>query len=938
MKKKIFLALAAIVMITKVSSAYALTTISEKVAEEQITSGVLLKNYDRFTEKGWLNINVLEVDLEDEYTDVGLLNSENGLNTFQTVYQMASKEENIVAAINGDFFNGTSVNGNTIGLSIKDGKLLTTTYYENELQDTFASFILDEDNENWFDYFTHKITLKNKKNKKELLIAEYNKVSTNYEYPVIYTSDWGTTSYGNKLSLTEMLVVDNKVKEIRENGEPFEIPEDGFVVATYGATAEQMKKDFKKGNKIELDIEMDLDIEEIKMAVSGGALLLENGEVPEKFTANITGSNPRTAIGTSKDGKTLYLITVDGRQSSSIGMTQTELAEFLKEKGVYNAMNLDGGGSTTMIGRKLGELAIKTINSPSGITLRKVTNAIGIYNTSKTSSLSNIVVKVPEENVFVNSKRKIEILGYDKYYNPVEVEFDDFDFEVSGAKVEVKDGYIYSTNEVGTSTITIKNGKVSQNVKIDVLSSPNEIEISPKRTAASLGDSVEYTFRAKNKNGYYATLENDEVKFEIINGKGKFEENKFVPSKEGDHIIAISVGNAKSYAMITVGEATEKAVESFEKETFKCASYPVAVTGSAEVSNEESTDSKASAKLEYDFTTTDATRAAYLRFNNPVKLDEEALELSFEVYSEEYLEDYIKLKIIDAKGNTQLVMASKEIPKGEWTEIKYNLNSISLPATLTDIYVAQDHAEVKNKGTIFIDDLRVITEASSKISDLRLPTDIKGEDEAQKSTELTSGDSLKIIVYDKIEKEKILLDTLKTRKLEQKVNESADVIVLTNQEDESLLENIKSEKIISKGYETKEIENALFVNIDVSSGGLRITDYNQWINLQNTIKETSQKNVIIIMNGTLEDFTDSKEKQLFIDKMCDLKRSTSKNIWVLHDGEESIYSMERGLKYLSINNSEINSEEPVDVAKGMKYLEITISEDNELSYEYKKLF
>ena len=938
MKKKIFVALAAIVLIGKISTAYALTTINEKITEERLTSGVLLKNYDRFTEKGWLNINILEVDLEDEYTDIGLLNSENGLNTFQTVYQMASNEENIVAAINGDFFNGTSVNGNTIGLSIKDGKLLTTTYYENELKDTFASFVLDEENDSWFDYFTHKITLKNKTKKKELLIAEYNKVSTNYEYPVLYTSDWGTTSYGNKLSLTEMLIVDNKVKEIRENGEPFEIPENGFVIATYGTTAEQMKEDFKKGNRVELDIEMDLDIDEIKMAVSGGALLLEDGEIPEKFTANITGSNPRTAIGTSKDGKTLFLITVDGRQSSSIGMTQTELAEFLKEKGVYTAMNLDGGGSTTMIGRKLGELAIKTINSPSGVTLRKVTNAIGVYNTSKTGALSDIIVKVPEENVFVNSKRKIEILGYDKYYNSVDVDFDDFNFEVSGAKVEVEDGYIYSTDEVGTATITVKKGKISKSFKIDVLSAPNEIEISPKRAATSLGENVEYTFRIKNKNGYYASVENDEVTYEVVSGKGKFDGNKFTPSKEGDHIIAISIGNAKSYAMVSVGEATEKALESFEKETFKFVSYPVAVTGSVEVSKEESVDSKSSAKLEYDFTTTDATRAAYLRFNEPIKLDEEVLELSFKVYSEEYLEDYIKLKIVDAKGNTQLVMASKEIPKGEWTEIKYNLNSISLPATLTDIYVAQDHAEVKNKGTVYFDDLRIISESSTKITDLKLSEDEKGKDDSEKTTDLTSGDSLKIVVYDKIEEEKILLDTLKNRKFEQKVNENADVLILTNQEDENLLENIKSKKITSRVYSTKEIENALFISIDVSSGGLRITDYNQWINLQNAIKETKQKNVIVIMNGTLEDFTDSKEKQLFIDTMCELKRNTSKNIWVLYDGENSTYSMERGVKYLSINNESVNINEPSNVAKETKYLEITISKDNELSYEYKKLF
>jgi hypothetical protein len=108
--------------------------------------------------------------------------------------------------------------------------------------------------------------------------------------------------------------------------------------------------------------------------------------------------------------------------------------------------------------------------------------------------------------------------------------------------------------------------------------------------------------------------------------------------------------------------------------------------------------------------------------------------------------------------------------------------------------------------------------------------------------------------------------------------------------------------------------------------------------LQKAIKATEQKNVIIIMNGTLEDFTDSKEKQLFIDTMCELKRSTSKNIWVVHDGEDSTYSMERGVKYLSINNERTNSNDPLYVATNMKYLEITISKNNEISYEYKKIF
>ena len=929
MKKKVFGAIAAIVMISHFSSAYALTMINEKIKEEQITSGVVLKNYDRFTEKGWLNINVLEVDLNDDNTEVGLLNSENGLNTFQTVYQMASKD-NIVAAVNGDFFNGTSANGNTVGLSIADGELLTTTYFENELKDTFASFILNEDNEAWVDYFTHKITLRNKKNKKELLIGEYNKVSTNYEYPVIYTSEWGKYSYGSKLSLTEMLVKDGKVKEIRENGEPFEIPDDGFVVAAYGEAAKNMIENFKKNNKVEVDIEMDLDIDEIKMAVSGGAVLVKDGEIPKTFSSNISGSNPRTAIGVSEDGNTLYLITVDGRQASSIGMTQIELAEFLKEKGVYNAINLDGGGSTTMVARKLGEAAVKTINSPSGGVLRMVTNAIGIYNNKKTGSLSNLVLRVPEENVFVNSKMQIEVLGYDKYYNPVDVDIDDVDFTVDGVLATVEDGMIVAGSDAGTAKITAKKGRATATISVDVLSAPNEIEISPKKEAINLGESVEYTITAKNKNGYYATLLGDDLTYKVISGDGEFAGNKFVPNKEGDHVIEVSVGDTKSYALVTVGESNKNVIDSFENQSFKFVSYPVAVTGEASVTSSESAHLKKSAKLEYDFTKTDATRAAYLRFESPIEVSEDATEISFKVYSEEDIDDYIKLKFVDAKGNTELVMACKGVTGGEWNELTYDLNSISLPATLTDVYVAQDKAEVKNVGTIYFDELAILTDKNDSVSEVRLPQDIKGVSSLEETTELTSGESLKIIVFDEIRETEILLDSLVKNRVEQKMNNTAEVVVFTSQENEDLISNVGAEKIIPNGYSKQTIDGSLFINLDVSSGGVRISDYNQWLNLKNDVTISSEKNIFIVMNGSLNDFTDKKEKKLFIDTLCDLKRKTSKNILVIQDGESTEISMERGVKYISVNNCFIDNKDPLDVVRNTKYIEITVSEKGEV--------
>ena len=66
----------------------------------------------------------------------------------------------------------------------------------------------------------------------------------------------------------------------------------------------------------------------------------------QKLSA-IGGRNPRTAIGYTKDNH-LILLTADGREGSSIGLTLMELAYLMKEFGCINAMNLDGGGSTVM--------------------------------------------------------------------------------------------------------------------------------------------------------------------------------------------------------------------------------------------------------------------------------------------------------------------------------------------------------------------------------------------------------------------------------------------------------------------------------------------------------------------------------------------------------------------------------------------------------------
>ena len=84
---------------------------------------------------------------------------------------------------------------------------------------------------------------------------------------------------------------------------------------------------------------------------------------------SIAGKNPRTAVGFTEDGR-FIMITVDGREEDSTGMTLYELAALMKELGCYNAMNLDGGGSSQMY------INGKVVNNPSNNGGYAVSNAL----------------------------------------------------------------------------------------------------------------------------------------------------------------------------------------------------------------------------------------------------------------------------------------------------------------------------------------------------------------------------------------------------------------------------------------------------------------------------------------------------------------------------------------------------------------------------------
>ena len=161
------------------------------------------------------------------------------------------------------------------------------------------------------------------------------------------------------------------------------IPAGGFVLSYGGRTAPAALRALQPGARIHIEPAYAVasghpDVwTRASDIVCGAGLLARDGRFVDDWAVEAlapgfaAARHPRTMIGTRPDGS-VWLVTVDGRQPGlSAGMTLPELRDFARRLGLTNALNLDGGGSTTMWVRG------QVVNSPSDATgPRKVSDAL----------------------------------------------------------------------------------------------------------------------------------------------------------------------------------------------------------------------------------------------------------------------------------------------------------------------------------------------------------------------------------------------------------------------------------------------------------------------------------------------------------------------------------------------------------------------------------
>ncbi|MFI8961644.1 phosphodiester glycosidase family protein [Streptomyces sp. NPDC053493] len=112
-----------------------------------------------------------------------------------------------------------------------------------------------------------------------------------------------------------------------------------------------------------------------RFAVGGCPLVRDGAPLP-----GLDGVTPavRTAVGITHGGRGLLLMALDGSPGLRVGMTVAEVAALLREQGAREAFGLDGGGSSTLVGRAAGEGSVTVRNHPSGGAERPVPNGIGV--------------------------------------------------------------------------------------------------------------------------------------------------------------------------------------------------------------------------------------------------------------------------------------------------------------------------------------------------------------------------------------------------------------------------------------------------------------------------------------------------------------------------------------------------------------------------------
>lgn len=842
------------------SATFAYTKIYTQESEiETYSDGVTYQNIRIFTNEGWINMNVMRVDLDQDVkmrvlTDTYLLNRD----TLTNIVKKNNTQSTIVGAINTDFFDTNS--SSAMGNIVIDSQIVSTSVGIAD----FASFNISSRGVPYVGYintptntFTNGTYTKN--------ITYINKPYLNYSRTIYYDTHFAKQSYGKNIGqdVLELLVVDNIITEIRRKGEPFTIPENGYVLASVGQDIGEVQKNFKVGDTLTIDYDVNLKF--MELSTGGGAKLVENGKIVSTFSQNITGKHPRTALGISKDRKELILLTVDGRTTSYRGVTQTELAQLLIDLGAFEAINFDGGGSTQMVAKAPWNSQITTVNRPSDGSERKIYTALAIEKILKdVPELRTVKISLGSKLLMVGSELTMKLLGSDTNYNLTSIKQDEVTWLVSGVEGEVIDGkFIPSKAGKGTITAMYKDFSVTED--FEVKEGAVRLIATPTSIKADKGQEVALKYSVLTEEGDTISISTRAVQIDVPANLGTYnaEKGTFIAGNQVvEGYITSSYKGLTTHTAVGIG-IDKVLLYDFETPTGSFTSYPASVTGSY-TETEIGARTGKSGILTYDFTQSTDTRAVYLHMTTPKVLPKNTTAIGMWVFGDGGNNHWLRARIVDEKGTFTNLTFTNTV---NWTGWKYVTAAIPSglegELKLDRIYLAETDATKLDVGYIMFDQIEAVTGQAITIT---LPADVtkvKTMADYKLPSELKS-DFMFFTFYSK-----------KT----------------------SAIDNFMKKYPVTWSQSTgqfsiTETSRAWLVKIDNRNASIRTNDATQWTKLLKFTKDFNSKKPVIITLNDVYLFNDSLEKALFVEQM-QLLRAAGVEVAVVMPTNNKTFSMNK---------------------------------------------
>ncbi|WP_326644168.1 phosphodiester glycosidase family protein [Nonomuraea fuscirosea] len=694
-----------------------------------VAPGISLTSFDTYDALGWLRADAVTAELggkpgvKADYVFSGEVSKTEPLSA-------PVKRSRAVAAVNGDFFDINN-SGAAQGIGVQNGALIQSPVAGHENAVAVGG---DGVGRVLKMYFEGSAT---PAGGAPIALTQFNQIVQSGGVG-LFTPLWGSYNRARAVegatSVAEVVLVDGVVTEVRSSAGTGPVPAGTTILLGRDAGAAALSA-LRTGDRVDVRYRPKPSAGgEVKAAVGGNWVLVKDGVVQNSADQ---AAHPRTAVGFSADGRKMYLLTVDGRQADSRGVTLNELAAMMADLGAANALNLDGGGSSTMLAREPGSADVQVENSPSDGGERHVPNGLALYAPEGSGKLKGYWLETASDparapgvgpvaggrpdRVFPGLTRRLRAAGYDETYGPAAgTPSWRSNPAVHGV---VRDGRFHALVP-GQTMVTAARGSAKGSIELTVLQPLERLGATADRLGiAGQDETATFGVVGYDRNGNSAPVEPADLKLDY--DKSLFEvtaaEQGYFTVKAkgatGSGLITAKVGKLTTAVPVTVG-FEDKPVADFED----AASWTFAAARATGNLSAAPGQSGGGLKLSYDFSTSTATRAAYASPPQQIVVDGQPQAFGMWINSTGKGE-WPSLEFYDALGQSQILRGPYMTWTG-WKFVEFTVPpGVTYPLKLRRFYVAETKADVAYTNEILIDGLvakvppSVETPAAPKVSD-----------------------------------------------------------------------------------------------------------------------------------------------------------------------------------------------------------------------------